>query len=105
MEGSGKANTGTSVDPSDPAIIFGNAGLPRKDGAAWMKAPLRFGRNLQRDSAAATKYWRSGSALLAKLPGKPKRTGAQQRAADIILAHCRHAREQFLTHHADAIYR
>jgi thioesterase DpgC len=102
MEGSGKTKP---VDQADPKVIFGNAGLPAKPGAAWMKTTLHFGRNFKRDAAAATKYWRAGSDFLSKLPKKPKRTVAQQLAADIVQSSCRRTRERFLTNHADAIYR
>ena len=102
MEGSAGAKR---VNQSDPKVIFGNAGLPQKPGAAWMNARLKFGRNFKSDAAAAGKFWRSGADLLAKLPKKPKRNAAQQLAADVILYRCRDSREQFLTRHADAIYR
>ena len=105
MEGSGKARKDKPVDQSDPKVIFGNAGLPTKTGATWMKTRLRFGRNFKRDAAAATKYWRAGSDFLSKLPKKSKRTREQQLAADIIQFSCRETRERFLTNHADAIYR
>jgi thioesterase DpgC len=102
MEGSGKSKL---IDHADPTVIFGNAGLPAKAGAAWMKTSLNFGRNFKRDVAAATKYWRAGSDFLSKLPRKPKRTREQQLAADIIRLNCRSARERFLANHADAVYR
>jgi thioesterase DpgC len=104
MEGSG-GGRGKLVDRADPKVIFGNADLPQKPGDVWMKTWLRFGRSLKRDAAAASKYWRTGADFLSKLPKKPKRTVAQQLAADIILLNCRAARERFLTQHADAIYR
>ena len=102
MEGSGKRK---AVDISEPKFICRNAGLPEKAGAAWMKTFLHFGRDLKRDTAAATKYWREGSSFLSKLPKKSKRTREQQLAADIVQLGCRSARERFLTKHADAIYR
>ena len=102
MEGSGKRK---AVDISDPKFICRNAGLPEKAGAAWMKTFLHFGRDLKRDTAAATKYWREGSSFLSKLAKKSKRTREQQLAADIIQLGCRSARERFLSKHADAIYR
>ena len=104
MEGSGSARR-KAVDQADPKVIFGNAGLPQKSGAAWMKTRLAFGRNFKRDAAAAGKYWKAGSDFLAKLPKKPQRTVAQQLAADIILLRCREGREQFLTQHAETVYR
>jgi thioesterase DpgC len=39
------------------------------------------------------------------LPNKPRRNRAQQVAADVILSTGRAVREQFLSHHADTIYR
>jgi enoyl-CoA hydratase/carnithine racemase len=102
MEGSAGAKR---VDQSDPKAIFGDAGLPQKPGAAWANTRLKLSRDFRRDAVAAGKYWRTGADFLAKLPKKPKRNAAQQLAADIILSHCRNSREQFLTRHADAIYR
>ena len=92
------------VDQSDPKVMFGNAGLPQKTGAAWMQTRLRFGRDFKRDAAVATKYWRAGADFMAKLPKKPKRTVAQQLAADVILFRCRDLREKFLSRHADTVY-
>jgi thioesterase DpgC len=102
MEGS--AHGKKPIEYSD-AKIFGDAGLPAKAGAVWMKTFLHFGRNFKRDAAAATQYWRAGAAFLSRLPKKPSRTVAQQLAADIVRSNCRSARERFLTSHADAVYR
>jgi thioesterase DpgC len=104
MGGTGRTK-GNVVNQPDPNLIFGNAGLPAKPGAVWMKTLLHFGRNLKRDAAAATKYWRAGSDFLSKLPKKSKRTVEQRLAADIIQSNCRNARERFLTNHAEAVYR
>jgi thioesterase DpgC len=93
------------IDHADPKVIFGNAALSPKAGAAWMKTHLDFGRNFKRDAAAATKYWRAGADFLSKLPAKPKRTREQQLAADIIQFNCRNSREKFLANHVEAIYR
>jgi thioesterase DpgC len=68
------------------------------------KAP-RFTGNFKRDAATATKLWRAGSAKLAKLPNKSSRSKEQQAAADGILAAGRDTREDFLSHHAETIYR
>ncbi len=79
-------------------------GLPPK-AAAWLKAGLRLTASFGRDAAAASKFWQQGAGFLAKLPRKPQRSAAQQRAAAAIQASCRSAREQFLASHAEAIYR
>jgi thioesterase DpgC len=104
MEGSGAAKR-KAADQADPKAALAHAGLPAKAAAAWMNTHLAFGRNFKRDAAAAGKYWKTGADLLSKLPAKPKRTREQQAAADIVLSHCRAAREQFLRQHADAVYR
>jgi thioesterase DpgC len=104
MEGSASAEKRKAVDRSDPKVIFGNAGLSPKSGAAWMKGTT-FTGNLKRDTAFGVNFWREGAGFLAKLPKKPRRTVAQQLAADIILFRCRESREQFLTHHAVSVYR
>ena len=102
MEGSGIAKPLIRGDTNE---IFRRAGLPASAAAAWVKARPRVKGALKRDSAAGTNFWRRGAGLLDKLPKKPKRTPEQQLAADIILSDCRRTREEFLTHHAEAIYR
>jgi thioesterase DpgC len=101
MEGS---ITSRSVEQRDPKQILAEAGLSPKAAASASKQP-RFTGSYRRDIAAASKYWRDGASLLSKWPRKPKRNQAQQNAADIILSAGRAAREQFLSHHADAVYR
>ena len=83
-----------------------DAGLPAKTASSWTKlGPIRFSGHFKRDTALGAKVWRGGADLLAKLPSKPKRSPPQQAAADFIHWICRAAREDFLKHHADAIYR
>ena len=82
------------------------AGLPVKPAAAWTNlGPWRFSGNLKRDTATAAKLWRGGTDLLVKLPKKPRRSPAQQAAADFIQTVCRAAREEFLKRHAETVYR
>ena len=104
MEGSGIARAKAFVQ-QNTAEYLRRGGLPAKAAAAWIKAQPRVTGNFKRDSAAATKFWRAGHDLLAKLPKKPKRTAEQQMAAQVILQDGRRSREQFLARHADAIYR
>jgi thioesterase DpgC len=68
------------------------------------KAP-RFTGNFKRDAATATKLWRASTAKLAKLPKKALRSAEQQGAAEGFLAAGREAREEFLKHHAETVYR
>ena len=102
MEGSGIAKPLIRGDTNE---IFRRAGLPASATAAWVKARPRVNGALKRDSAAGTKFWHRGAGLLEKLPKKPKRTPEQQLAAEIILSDCRRTREEYLTRHAEAIYR
>ena len=102
MEGSGIAKPLIRGDTNE---IFRRAGLPASAAAAWVKARPRVKGALKRDSVAGTKFWHRAAALLEKLPKKPKRTPEQQLAADIILSDGRRTREEYLAHHAEAIYR
>jgi thioesterase DpgC len=102
MEGSVSAKQ--PAHASDPKVVFGDAGLAPKAGDAWMK-PFQFIGKYKRDVELASKLWRDGAAFLAKLPKKPQRNESQQRAAGFILERLRTAREYFLDHHADEIYR
>jgi len=104
MEGSSSGKT-TPVTRADPKDCFERAGLPVKSAFAWHKSSLRVSGNFKRDSATGSKYWRAGADLIAKLPGKSKRNVEQKLAADIIISACRQAREDFLQHHAEAVYR
>jgi len=100
MEGS----DAKAVDHSDPKLIFSEAGLSSKAGAAWMKW-REFTGNYKRDVAAGSKFWREGAAFLSKLPKKAQRTLKQRLTVDIIQSRVRDARERFLARHADVIYR
>lgn len=101
MEGSG---SGKLLDQIDAKTSFQDAGLP-KTASTWHRAGYRISGNLKRDTAAGKRFWRAGADLLAKLPKKPARTAEQQSAAELILLTCRQAREHFLSHHADTLYR
>jgi len=103
MEGSRIART-REVRP-DTGEILRRGGLPAKSAGAWTKVLPRVTGSLKRDATAATKFWRAGDGLLAKLPKKRQRTPEQQSAAEAILSACRRLREDFLKKHVDAIYR
>lgn len=103
MEGSQIART-RETRP-DTGEILRRGGLSAKSAGTWVKALPRVTGSLKRDAAAATKFWRTGDSLLAKLPKKRQRTLEQQSAADAILSTCRRLREDFLKKHADVIYR
>ena len=104
MEGSAIAKT-KELLRRDTHEILRRAGLPANAAAAWTKLRPRVKNTFKRDASAGTNFWRRGTELLAKLPVKPKRTPEQQVAADVILSDCRRAREEFLTRHAETVYR
>ena len=104
MEGSSIAKARELIR-RDVMDCLRRAGLPTKAVAAWVEVKPRVIGSFQRDTAAATKFWRSGTDLLAKLPKKLARTVNQRYAADLILSECRRLREEFLTRHAEAVYR
>ena len=104
MEGSGVARAKAFTRENTSEYLC-RAGLAKSAVASWIKAQPRFTGALKRDSAAAAKYWRSGAALLAKLPKKPRRSDDEEYAAGIILSDGRRSREDFLARHAETIYR
>jgi len=104
MEGSGRGKAKLAGN-ADSNSCFERAGLSPRPVATWQKASFRASANYKRDVAAASKYWRAGAELLAKLPGKPKRSVEQKQAAESILRDCRRAREDFLKSHAETVYR
>src|SRR5215470_10952579 len=104
MEGSSLAKARELIR-RDATEYLRRAGLPAKAAAAWVKAKPRVTGKFKRDAMAGTKFWRGGTDLLAKLPKKTARTPEQQAAADLILSDCRRLREDFLTQHAEAVYR
>jgi len=104
MEGSSSSGT-KSFTRADSKACFERAGLPVKPAVAWHKSGFRVTGNFKRDAAAGSRYWRAGADLIAKLPGKPKRSVDQKSAADVIISCCRQARENFLHRHAETVYR
>src|SRR5690349_6810344 len=104
MEGSSLAKARELIR-RDATECLRRAGLPAKAAAAWVKAKPRVTGKFKRDAATSTKFWRGGTDLLAMLPKKTTRASEQQDAADLILSDCRRLREDFLTQHAETIYR
>ncbi|MFE9454371.1 (3,5-dihydroxyphenyl)acetyl-CoA 1,2-dioxygenase DpgC [Streptomyces sp. NPDC006739] len=66
-------------------------------------APL-FRGTLTEDADALTQSVQRGETLLGRLPTKPRRDAAQQRAATDVLTLCNRLRTQFLTAHAGSVY-
>jgi thioesterase DpgC len=89
----------------DAKNVLSAGGITPKAAAAWLKSEPRVTASYARDTAAHGKFWKTATDLLAKLPPKPKRNAAEQRAADAIFLKSRASREAYLARHADAIYR
>jgi thioesterase DpgC len=105
MEGSTGGKRAEAFIRENTVDCLCRAGLSKTDVTSWIKARPRITGALKRDSGAASKYWHSGAALLAKLPKKTRRSGDEEYAAGIILLDCRRSREDFLACHAEAVYR
>jgi len=56
------------------------------------------------DCARYSRFWESGTALLARLPAKPVRNAEQAEAAEQIKREARAARSRFLAAHVDTVY-
>ncbi len=95
-----KAKTGAAADVE----IFKRAGLPADAVKAWLSSGEPICSDRTRDTEIFGRQWRLGAELLARLPGKPKRSPAEAAAAAAILARDRTARENYLAAHAGAIY-
>ena len=80
------------------------AGLSEGEIKAWHGAAPRGTSDLSGDRGAYSAYWEGTQALLARLPKKPKRNGAEAAAAAALLEAGRRHRDIFLKAHAVAIY-
>src|SRR5579872_5090801 len=80
------------------------AGLPEQEARQW-SAVLPAGTGAyEQDARDHGVYWRKSAALLQRLPPKPRRNEAEQRAAEALLSAARVSRESFLTAHVDEVY-
>ena len=95
----------TATGPSDPHEPFVEAGLSRDIIAAWLAARPSASGDFKRDGEAFSRFWKTGADLLAVLPKKPARNPKEKRAAELIFEIGRGARDRFLIHHAEELYR
>src|SRR5687767_8660676 len=91
--------------------LFLAAGLPVGEVKRWQAGepalPAPGGgrpETLEADRRAAGRFFAEGDALLRRLPAKPDRTAAEQRAAEALLDALRSGRERFLRAYAEPIY-
>jgi thioesterase DpgC len=80
------------------------AGLPERDAREWSESfPVMTG-DFDADARDSSAFWRRSTALLRRLPLKPRRSGAEQAAADALLSDARASRESFLAAHVEQAY-
>jgi (3,5-dihydroxyphenyl)acetyl-CoA 1,2-dioxygenase len=80
------------------------AGLPERDVREWSESfPVLTG-DFAADTRDSSTFWRRSTSLLRKLPLKPRRSGAEQAAADALMSDARLSRESFLAAHVEPVY-
>jgi thioesterase DpgC len=87
------------------AIAVGNAvGLPHDELEHFSGLEPRFGPSFEADTGLATRYFAAGQALIDRLPPRPRRSVAEQAAAEALTKLLREKRTAFLRRHAARLY-
>ena len=77
------------------------AGLPEHEAREWSESfPVTTG-DFEADTRDSSTFWRRATSLLRRLPLKPRRSEAEQAAADALMLDARASRESFLAAHVD----
>src|SRR6478609_1004737 len=80
------------------------AGLPEHDAREWSESfPVTTG-DFEVDTRDSSTFWRRSTRLLRRLPLKPRRSEAEQAAADALMSDARASRESFLAAHVEPVY-
>lgn len=87
------------------AEVYVGAGLPHAELAEWLKSGGALDGDHHRAIDTFSRQWQLGTALLARLPAKPRRSPVEAAAAAAIIERDRAAREKFLGAHVQALYR
>jgi (3,5-dihydroxyphenyl)acetyl-CoA 1,2-dioxygenase len=93
-----------AADQDEPTVLA-RAGIAPGAAAAFLKARPRGGGDFAADCAVFSDFWQQAATLRATLPAKPARNADQAAACDLILRQGREAREDFLAHHVETLYR
>ena len=80
------------------------AGLPEDAVAAWKSAHPQVTSDYGGDARSHSGFWLCSHDLLTMLPPKPRRSPAEQSAAEAILGRARDSRDMFLRTHVVEIY-
>ena len=93
------------MPPSEPGLgPMRAAGLPEQEVREWSESfPVATGE-FEADVRDYSAFWRLATALLRRLPPKPRRSAAEQAAADALLSDARASRELFLAAHVEPVY-
>jgi (3,5-dihydroxyphenyl)acetyl-CoA 1,2-dioxygenase len=86
------------------AAVLERAGLPTAEAAAWSAAAPDPRGPFDAAAGAVSWFLTSGAALLARLPGRARRSAAERAAAGAIAAAMDGARDGFLRWHAAGLY-
>ena len=102
----GARSAATSVREADASVVkcLTAAGLPASEVQDWLHAEPGEPTDLTTDRARFASYWQKTARLMARLPVKPKRNEADQKAASTIQAQARSARVRFLREHCESVY-
>jgi thioesterase DpgC len=80
------------------------AGLPEHELREWCESyPIMIG-DFESDTRDSSTFWRRSTSLLRRLPLKPRRSNAEQAAADALMSDARLSRESFLAAHVEPVY-
>jgi (3,5-dihydroxyphenyl)acetyl-CoA 1,2-dioxygenase len=80
------------------------AGLAEQEIGEWRRAFPTATGEYEGDSRAHGALWRRSATLLQAMPPKPRRSEAEQAAAEALLSVCRASRESFLAAHVETVY-
>jgi (3,5-dihydroxyphenyl)acetyl-CoA 1,2-dioxygenase len=89
----------------EEAAVLARGGIAPAAAAAFLDAQPRVTSDFGADCAAFSLYWRQAAALRASLPAKLARNAGEAAACVLILREARKAREDFLAHHVETLYR
>src|SRR6201999_1605392 len=77
---------------------------PEHDTREWCESsPVTTG-DFEADTRESSTFWRRATSLLRMLPLKPRRSEAEQAAAEALMSDARVSRESFLAVHVEPIY-
>jgi thioesterase DpgC len=84
--------------------IGDEVGLPHDEFEHFSALEPRFGPSYDVDIGPATRFFAAGQALIDRLPPRPRRSDAEQAAAETLTQRLRETRAGFLRRHAARLY-